>query len=116
MDVHLTDHRRLAEMPLQVTAGVTFVNLDEGRRGYLNFLGTDLGVKGALRKDENDTVYDLDEYLQLQWDPDARWLEAGVRNSVVDVSDDDHLAEEAGRPAMSGVRYDTGQSGRRPDL
>ena len=108
VDVHLTDHRRLAEMPLQVTAGVSYDNLDEGRRGYLNFIGTDLGVKGALRKDENDTVYDLDEYLQLQWDPGARWrVEAGVRNSVVEVSDDDHLAEEAGRPAMSGVRYGT---------
>jgi iron complex outermembrane receptor protein len=108
IDVHLTDHRRLAEMPLQVTAGLSYDNLDEGRRGYLNFIGTDLGVKGALRKDENDTVYDLDEYLQLQWDPGARWrVEAGVRNSVVDVSDDDHLAEEAGRPAMSGVRYAT---------
>jgi iron complex outermembrane receptor protein len=108
VDVHLTDHRQLAGMPLQVTAGITYDNQDEGRRGYLNFIGTDLGVKGALRKDETDTVYDLDEYLQLQWDPAARWrLEAGVRNSVVQVGDDDHLAAAAGRPADSGVRYGT---------
>jgi iron complex outermembrane recepter protein len=107
-DVHVTDHRQLAETPLQVTAGVSYDNQDEGRRGYLNFIGTDLGVKGALRKDENDTVYDVDEYLQLQWDPAARWrLEAGIRNSVVQVSDDDHLAAAAGRPADSGVRYGT---------
>jgi iron complex outermembrane receptor protein len=108
IDVHLTDHRELAGMPLQVTAGFSYDDQDEGRRGYLNFIGTDLGVKGALRKDENDTVYDLDEYLQLQWDPAARWrVEAGVRNSVVEVGDDDHLAAEAGRPADSGVRYGT---------
>jgi iron complex outermembrane receptor protein len=108
VDLHVTDHRQLAEMPLQVTAGVSYDNQDEGRRGYLNFIGTDLGVKGALRKDENDTVYDLDEYLQLQWDPAARWrVEAGVRNSIVDVGDDDHLAVAAGRTPDSGVRYGT---------
>jgi iron complex outermembrane receptor protein len=108
VDVHVTDHRQPAEMPLQVTAGVSYDNLDEGRRGYLNFIGPLLGVKGALRKDEIDTVYDLDEYLQLQWDPAPRWrMEAGIRNSVVEVGDDDHLAAAAGRPADSGVRYGT---------
>ena len=36
-----------------------------------------------------------------------RWrLEAGVRNSVVDVASDDHLIE-AGAPPYSGVRYDS---------
>jgi iron complex outermembrane recepter protein len=107
IDAHLTDHRRIADTPLQVTAGVSYDDLDEGRRGYLNFIGNELGVKGQLRRDENDTVYDLDEYLQLQWDPTARWrLEAGVRNSIVDVSSDNHLAA-AGTPADSGVRYST---------
>ena len=105
VDLHLTDHRRLADMPVQLTAGVSYDNLDEGRRGYLNFIGNELGVEGALRKDQTNTVYDLDQYLQLQWDPAARWrLEAGVRNSVVDVASDDHLAA-AGTPSESGVRY-----------
>jgi iron complex outermembrane recepter protein len=107
IDLHVTDHREVANTPLQVTVGMSYDNLDEGRRGYLNFIGNELGVKGQLRKDENDTVYDLDEYLQLQWDPSARWrFEAGVRNSIVDVSAVDHLAE-AGAPADSGVRYGT---------
>jgi iron complex outermembrane receptor protein len=105
VDVHLTDHRRLADMPVQLTAGVSYDNLDEGRRGYLNFIGNELGIEGALRKDQTNTVYDLDQYLQLQWDPVERWrLEAGVRNSVVEVASDDHLAE-AGTPTESGVRY-----------
>jgi len=34
-------------------------------------------------------------------------MEAGIRNSVVEVGDDDHLAAAAGRPADSGVRYGT---------
>ncbi|HEX2790029.1 MAG TPA: TonB-dependent receptor [Steroidobacteraceae bacterium] len=106
-DVHLTDQRRVADTPLQITAGASYDDLDEGRRGYLNFIGNELGVVGALRKDETNTVYDLDEYLQLQWDPGQRWrLEAGVRNSVVDIASDDHLIE-AGAPGKSGVRYGT---------
>jgi iron complex outermembrane recepter protein len=106
-DVHLTDQRRVAGTPLQITAGASYDDLTEGRRGYLNFVGNELGIEGALRKDQTNTVYDLDEYLQLQWDPGQRWrLVAGVRNSVVDVASDDHLIE-AGAPSESGVRYDS---------
>jgi iron complex outermembrane recepter protein len=107
VDVHLTDQRRVAGTPLQITAGVSYDDLTEGRRGYLNFVGNELGIEGALRKDQTNTVYDLDEYLQLQWDPGQRWrFVAGVRNSVVDVASDDHLIE-AGAPSESGVRYDS---------
>ncbi len=107
VDAHLTDQRRVAGTPLQITAGVSYDDLTEGRRGYLNFVGNELGIEGALRKDQTNTVYDLDEYLQLQWDPGPRWrFVAGVRNSVVDVASDDHLVE-AGVPGESGVRYDS---------
>ncbi len=106
-DVHLTDHRHVGDTPLQLTLGVSYDDLDEGRRGYLNFIGSELGVQGQLRKDETDTVYDLDEYLQLEWDPAKRWrLEAGIRNSVVDVGADAHLSQP-GVPTQSGVRYST---------
>src|SRR5580658_2122086 len=106
-DVHLTDQRRVADTPLQITAGASYDDLTEGRRGYLNFIGDELGIEGELRRDQTNTVYDLDEYLQLQWDPAQRWrLEAGVRNSVVDVASDDHLIE-AGAPPHSGVSYDS---------
>jgi iron complex outermembrane receptor protein len=106
-DVHLTDERRVADTPLQITAGASYDDLTEGRRGYLNFIGDELGIEGQLRRDQTNTVYDLDEYLQLQWDPSQRWrLEAGVRNSVVDVASDDHLIE-IGAPPHSGVRYDS---------
>jgi iron complex outermembrane receptor protein len=105
VDVHVTDHRSVVDTPLQLTIGASYDDLDEGRRGYLNFIGNELGVQGALRRDQTNTVYDLDEYLQLQWDPTQRWrLEAGVRNSIVDFESDDHLAA-AGSPSNSGVRY-----------
>jgi iron complex outermembrane receptor protein len=105
VDLHVTDQRSLAGMPLQTTAGVSYDELDEARRGYLNYVGALLGLEGALRLREGNRVYDLDQYLQLQWDPAARWrAEAGVRNSVVDVSSNNHLAA-AGTPVESGVRY-----------
>jgi len=93
VDLHAVDHRELWGGPLQTTLGVSYDDLEEARRGYLNFDGTDLGVEGALRRDEANHVYDADEYLQLQWDPGMRWrLLAGVRNSLIGVSSHDHLA------------------------
>ena len=103
-DVHLRDHRDVAGMPLVVTAGFSYDDLEEARRGYLNFVGNELGVLGALRRDDANHVYDFDQYLQAEWDPAARWrVIAGARHSVVDVVSHDHLA--AAGAAASGVRY-----------
>jgi iron complex outermembrane receptor protein len=104
-DLHVTDHRSISGTPLELTAGVSYDELDEARRGFLNFMGDALGVEGELRRDETNHVYDLDEYLQAQWDPSERWrLIAGVRNSIVDVNSFNHLAS-AGLVGASGVRY-----------
>jgi iron complex outermembrane receptor protein len=103
-DIHLTDRRELLGGPLQWTAGLSYDNLEEHRKGFTNFIGSELGVEGALRRHENNRVYDLDEYLQAQWDPIDRWRAvAGVRNSVVEVSDH-NLMPVPGNPD-SGVRY-----------
>jgi iron complex outermembrane receptor protein len=105
VDVHISDQRSLLDRPLQWTVGVSYDDLQEARRGFLNFIGTDLGVEGALRRHQNNRVYDLDEYLQGRWDPGERWrLMAGVRNSVVELSSHDLLAAGGLNPD-SGVRY-----------
>jgi len=104
IDAHVADHRELAGTPLLLTAGVSYDDLQEARRGFLNFIGSDLGVEGALRRDEANHVYDFDQYLQLQWDPGPRWrVLAGVRHSTVDVVSRDHLAPPG--TSSSGVRY-----------
>ena len=103
-DIHLTDRRELLGGPLQWTAGVSYDNLEEHRKGFTNFIGTELGVEGVLRRHENNRVYDLDEYLQAQWNPIDRWRAiAGVRNSVVEVSDRNLLSVRGN--SDSGVRY-----------
>ena len=81
-----------------------FGSQDGSRKGYLNYVGAQLGVQGALRRNEANHVYDFDQYLQAQWDPAERWrLVAGVRNSLVEVSSHGHLAVLD--DADSEVRY-----------
>jgi len=104
-DVHFTDRRDFLGTTLTSTAGVSYDDLDEHRRGYLNYIGTELGVEGALRRYETNLVHDLDEYFQTQWDLTQKLhATAGVRNSVVDLSSHSHLFV-AGALPESGTRY-----------
>ena len=103
-DLHVSDQRSIGGTPLLLVAGLNYDDLAEARKGYLNYVGTDLGVAGALRRDEANHVYDFDQYLQAQWDPAERWrIVAGVRNSAVQVSSHGHLAVLDA--ADSEVRY-----------
>ena len=104
VDLHATDARSVHGTALQITAGIAYDDLAEARKGYANYDGTQLGVEGALRRDEANHVYDFDQYLQAQWDPGARWrLIGGVRNNSVQVSSHGHLAILDA--ADSSVRY-----------
>jgi iron complex outermembrane receptor protein len=92
IDSHLTDERAWDGMHLQTVGGVAYDDLEETRFGYLNYVGDELGVEGAVRRDEANHVYDFDQYLQSQWDPVTLWrVTAGVRNNLVEVSSNDHL-------------------------
>lgn len=103
-DLHLSDQRSVGGTPLLLVAGMNYDDLAEARRGFLNFSGAQLGVQGALRRDEANHVYDFDQYIQAQWDPGESWrMVAGVRNSLVQVTSHGHLAILDA--ADSGVRY-----------
>jgi iron complex outermembrane recepter protein len=104
VDLHFSDQRQLGGGALLTVAGIAYDDLAEARKGYLNFIGSELGVQGALRRDEANNVHDFDQYLQAQWDPDARWrIVAGLRNSTVEVTSHGHLAVLDA--ADSEVRY-----------
>ena len=104
VDLHVSDQRIIGGTPLLLVAGVNYDDLAEARKGYLNYSGAQLGVQGALRRDEANNVYDFDQYVQAQWDPGERWrLVAGVRNSLVEVTSHGHLAVLDA--ADSEVRY-----------
>ncbi len=103
-DLHVSDQRNLGDTPLLLVAGTNYDDLAEARKGYLNYIGTELGVQGALRRNEANHVYDFDQYLQAQWDPTQHWrVVAGVRHSLVEVTSRGHLAVLDA--ADSEVRY-----------
>jgi iron complex outermembrane recepter protein len=104
IDTHVADERRVGGTALEVVGGVAYDDLEETRKGFLNYVGDELGVEGAVRRDEANHVYDAAEYLQAQWDPDALFrLTAGVRNNLVEVSSNDHLPGTT--VPHSSVRY-----------
>ena len=105
-DIHVTDTRHLGEAKLQVTAGLSYDGLDEGRTGYLNFVGPVQGVQGALRRNEADSVFAFDQYLLAQLEPDSNWLiAAGLRNSRVLVSSHDHYIVPGNGDDSGDVAY-----------
>jgi iron complex outermembrane recepter protein len=104
VDSHATDSREVVGTRLQSVGGIAYDDLEETRYGYLNFVGDDLGVAGAVRRDEANHVYDVAEYLQEQWDPASLLrVTAGVRNNLVEVSSNDQLPGTT--EPHSSVRY-----------
>ncbi|HJV71510.1 MAG TPA: TonB-dependent receptor [Ideonella sp.] len=90
-DLRWTLDERNGAMPYALVAGIAFDGLDEHRRGYENFIGETLGVKGALRRDESNRSNAFDQYLQATLRPAPQWrLDAGVRHSKVTVKSRDH--------------------------
>ncbi|MBC5784822.1 TonB-dependent receptor [Ramlibacter sp. USB13] len=68
---------------LTFTAGLYADDLQEHRKGFNNFIGTTLGVKGALRRDEDNRVRSFDQYAQGVWQGERFSFTAGVRHSEV---------------------------------
>ena len=83
-DLRWTYQGALAGRPLDLAVGVAYDDEAQHRNGYENFVGDTLGVVGALRRDEQDSVYNIDEYAQGTWKFADRWsLTLGARHSVV---------------------------------
>lgn len=92
--------------PWQLTVGFNYDRLDEARRGYQNFMGAELGIKGALRRDESNNVVDIDQYLQWQWHPlDNLDIDAGIRNSHVQIDSRDHYIVSGNGDDSGSVDY-----------
>ena len=105
-DLRWTRDSLLANRVFSLSAGMATDTLEQQRRGYENFVGPVLGVRGRLRRDEVTRVRSVDAYAQAQWDVHPRWrLLAGARHSQVSLDTrDDYLA--AGNPDDSGrVRF-----------
>lgn len=71
-------------------AGVAIDGMTEDRKGYENFNGDALGVKGKLRRDEDNTLWNIDPYVQASYNFAQDWtLDAGLRYSNVNFKSED---------------------------
>ena len=75
---------------LTVTVGADYDQSRDDRRGYQNYSGNVLGVKGELRRDEIDTATSLDPYIQARWELERWTFDAGLRRSSMEMEVDDH--------------------------
>ena len=74
--------------PLELAIGVEYDRMKERRRGFVNVDGT----RGDLRRDEDDTVYSLNQYAIAEWQVSPRWkIGGGMRHSDVRFRADDHF-------------------------
>jgi iron complex outermembrane receptor protein len=90
----------------EVTLGATHESQRQHRRGYESFVGTTLGVRGALRRDERSRVANDDQYLQWWWRFAPRWsLLVGARRSEVRFRSDDAYVSAANPDDSGRVDY-----------
>ena len=92
----------LAGRPLEVSVGTNLDRQRQHRRGWENFVGDTLGVRGGLRRDERNRLENADVYAQAWWQLADRWaLLLGARHSEVElVSRDGYVTD--GNPDDSG--------------
>jgi iron complex outermembrane receptor protein len=111
VDLRWTSRMRLADRPFELVAGLDYDDLREHRTGYENYIGSvanpTLGVQGRLRRNEINTVNNLDPYVQGTWHFADRWtLEAGVRRSSVDFDSQDHYIVGVNVNDSGSARYE----------
>jgi iron complex outermembrane receptor protein len=111
-DLRFTHKGTLANGPYSITVGANYDTMTDARTGYDNFLfnlgttptnngtpvtykcGTQVtcGVQGLMRRNEDQTAWNVDQYAQAEWSPTTRWnLVAGVRHNDVHISTEDHF-------------------------
>ncbi|EPF6234187.1 TonB-dependent receptor family protein [Acinetobacter baumannii] len=78
-----------------LSVGIALDAMDEDRKGFENFNLVNgqpsYGVKGNLRRDEDNTLWNIDPYLQASWQFLPTWrLDTGVRYSNVHYKSEDN--------------------------
>jgi iron complex outermembrane receptor protein len=92
----------LAGRPLRVVLGLDADRQHQHRLGFENFSGSELGVRGALRRDQLDHVGNSDIYAQGDWSLSENTnLMAGLRRSRVRFRSEDRYVTAA-NPDDSG--------------
>ncbi len=97
---------------LTTTIGLDYERASDDRRGYENFVGETLGVKGALRRDEVNSATSFDQYVQAEW-LIGQWNVTGSlrhSNATYKVTDHyvtDHYVTDGNQDDSGTIRYNS---------
>lgn len=111
IDVNLVHVQRIGSGKLTATAGLDAGYSSDERRGYENFVGTQFGLQGRLRRDETDAVSSIDPYVQAEWQ-DGPWvLTGGLRQSRMTVKVSDRFLSNGNDSGSVDYRHTTPVAG-----
>jgi len=99
--------RQVAGGTLRTTAGLELARSKDARQGFENFVGNTFGVKGNLRRDEQNEVTSVDPYVQMEWERDRWVLSGGVRHSRVDFDVEDRYLSNGDDSGGADFRHTT---------
>jgi iron complex outermembrane receptor protein len=107
IDANWSMSRPLLDGTLRSTFGIEADASSDDRKGYENFIGSQLGIQGRLRRDEQDDVKNLDPYAQFEWERGQWVLSAGLRHSRVDFEVDDRYLANGNDSGSVDYRHTT---------
>jgi iron complex outermembrane receptor protein len=107
IDANWSMSRPLLDGTLRSTFGIEAGASSDDRKGYENFIGSQLGIQGRLRRDEQDDVKNLDPYAQFEWERGQWVLSAGLRHSRVDFEVDDRYLANGNDSGSVDYRHTT---------
>lgn len=85
VDINWASVRAFGAGKLTATAGIDYGHSGDQRKGFENFIGSQFGVRGALRRAEQDTLSSVDPYLQAEWQAGPWVLTGGARHTRLTV-------------------------------
>lgn len=100
----------IGTMPFTLIGGLDYETMTERRQGFENFTlvngAPEYGVKGSQRRNEKNTMWNLDPYLQTSWQLTPKWtLDAGLRYSTISFDSEDYYIEPGNGDDSGSTRY-----------
>jgi len=106
LDARWTFDGMLGGRPYALTVGTELQRSSEHRLGFENFVGSDLGVVGRLRRDQRDSTTMRDLFAEARWRFAPRWQATlGVRHSEIGFRSLDRYVAPGNPDDSGGLDY-----------
>ena len=106
IDLNWQDVRPFGAGTLRTTFGLEYADSEDARQGFENFDGAALGVRGRLRRDEDNRLTSVDPYIQSQWESGDWVLTGGLRHTRLKVGVSDRFGangDDSGGTTYNGT-------------